>query len=80
MLYQEGLVTRSVYTDTLQYGLSPHSRCTLVEWILLQAGNLQLAPGTVHLAVDLLDRYLSVAAVQWGCHRLAGAACLWIAR
>lgn len=75
-----GALARTVYTDTVQRGFAAHNRCGLVEWILVVAQEMQLQPDTLHLAVDLMDRFLSVMPVQWGQHLLAAAASLWIAR
>lgn len=71
---------RTVYTHTVQCSFPAHNCCGLVEWIVVVAQEIQLQPDTLHLAVDVMERFLSVVPVQWGQHLLAGAASLWIAR
>eukprot|EP00775_Hariotina_reticulata_P002803 gene2803-3096_t len=59
-------------------GITPSHRASVVDNMMAAASILELAVDSLHKAVELLDRYLSVAATPLHLLQPAGIACLWI--
>lgn len=66
------------YMDS-QADLRPSMRKILVSWLVEVHQRFKLEPDTLHLAVNLLDRYLCARAVSRGALQLIGTACLLVA-
>jgi cyclin A len=54
-------------------------RKILVDWLVEVAQEYRLTSDTLHLTVDLLNRFLSLEPVAREELQLAGIACMWIA-
>jgi cyclin A len=67
------------YVANVQHDMSPHMRCILVDWLVEVAQEYRLTSDTLHLTVDLLNRFLSLKPVAREELQLAGIACMWIA-
>jgi cyclin A len=67
------------YVANVQHDMSPHMRKILVDWLVEVAQEYRLTSDTLHLTVDLLNRFLSLEPVQREELQLAGIACMWIA-
>ncbi|KAF8064634.1 CYCA2-1 [Scenedesmus sp. PABB004] len=67
------------YLEAVQADMSPHMRCILVDWLVEVAQEYRLTSDTLHLTLNLLDRFLSVAAVPREELQLAGIAAMWAA-
>ena len=65
--------------ETVQQDMTPHMRAILVDWLVEVALEYRLCSDTLHLAVALLDRFLSAAPVGRDQLQLAGIACMWAA-
>lgn len=59
--------------------MTPHMRCILVDWLVEVAQEYRLTSDTLHLTLNLLDRFLSLEAVPREELQLAGIACMWAA-
>ncbi|KAJ2803576.1 B-type cyclin [Coemansia guatemalensis] len=62
-----------------QPALSWRSRLSLVEWLVMEHKRLDLLPETLHLCVNLVDRFLSIYAVKSAEIVIIGAVCLFVA-
>jgi len=67
------------YMESKQTDLQPHMRKRLLDWLVQIQDRFQIQDRTLHLAVQLLDRYLSLRQVNRGKLQLVGCVCLWIA-
>ncbi|WIA18763.1 hypothetical protein OEZ85_003448 [Tetradesmus obliquus] len=67
------------YLEAIQSDMSPHMRCILVDWLVEVAQEYRLTSDTLHLSLNLLDRFLSLQAVAREELQLAGIACMWAA-
>eukprot|EP00775_Hariotina_reticulata_P012254 gene12254-12391_t len=67
------------YVQHVQHELSTHMRCILVDWLVEVAQEYRLTSDTLHLTLNLLDRFLSVEPVIREELQLAGIACMWVA-
>jgi cyclin A len=67
------------YLETMQSDMSPHMRCILVDWLVEVAQEYRLTSDTLHLSLNLLDRFLSLEPVAREELQLAGIACMWAA-
>eukprot|EP00879_Flechtneria_rotunda_P016000 GHRR01016733.1.p1 GENE.GHRR01016733.1~~GHRR01016733.1.p1 ORF type:complete len:285 (+),score=90.51 GHRR01016733.1:484-1338(+) len=67
------------YINTLQLDMSSHMRCILVDWLVEVAQEYRLTSDTLHLTLNLLDRFLSVEPIAREELQLAGVACMWAA-
>jgi cyclin A len=54
-------------------------RCILVDWLVEVAQEYRLTSDTLHLTLNLLDRFLSVESIVREELQLAGIACMWVA-
>jgi hypothetical protein len=70
------------YMESMQISLRPHMRKILVEWMLEIAHENEYQRETMHMAVNIVDRFLSVtrAVVQRTRFQLLGIAAMFIAR
>lgn len=62
-----------------QNDIDAHTRRTLVEWMFEERHFFRLTPETFFLAVNLVDRYLSIAVVSRDGLQLVGVAALFLA-
>lgn len=67
------------YVANVQHEMSPHMRKILVDWLVEVAQEYRLNSDTLHLTVDLLNRFLSLQPVAREELQLVGIACMWIA-
>jgi cyclin A len=67
------------YVFNVQRDMTPHMRRILIDWLVEVAQEYRLTSDTLHLTLDLLNRYLSVAPVAREELQLAGIACMWVA-
>lgn len=67
------------YVSNVQHDMSPHMRKILIDWLVEVAQEYRLTSDTLHLTVDLLNRFLSLEPVAREELQLAGIACMWIA-
>jgi cyclin A len=67
------------YLEAIQSDMSPHMRCILVDWLVEVAQEYRLTSDTLHLSLNLLDRFLSLEPVAREELQLAGIACMWAA-
>lgn len=67
------------YVANVQHDMSTHMRCILVDWLVEVAQEYRLTSDTLHLTLDLLNRFLSLEPVPREELQLAGIACMWIA-
>lgn len=54
-------------------------RSILVDWLVEVAEEYKLCADTLYLAVNFLDRFLSISKVQRAHLQLAGVTCMWLA-
>lgn len=62
-----------------QADITPEMRSILVDWLVEVAQEYKLVQETLHLSVRMIDRFLSVAAVQRNKLQLVGVTCMFIA-
>jgi len=67
------------YMEVTQNDLQSHMRKRLLDWLIQIQERFQIQDRTLHLSVQLLDRYLSIRQVHRGQLQLVGCVCLWIA-
>jgi acyl-ACP thioesterase len=62
-----------------QQHINPHMREILVDWILLVSKQFSLAPETIHISVNIIDRYMMRRMVTKDQLQLVGVTALFIA-
>lgn len=67
------------YLRPMGSGVTERMRAVLVDWLVDVHAKLRLMPETLHLAVNVLDRYLSIVATPKARLQLAGITALHIA-
>uniref|UniRef100_A0A7S0S2Q9 Cyclin N-terminal domain-containing protein n=1 Tax=Chlamydomonas leiostraca TaxID=1034604 RepID=A0A7S0S2Q9_9CHLO len=67
------------YISSVQTDVNEKMRAILMDWLAEVAQEWSLCGDTLFLAVNLVDRFLSVRAVPRTDLQLVGAACLWVA-
>jgi hypothetical protein len=67
------------YLATTQTEVDAHRRLVLVDWLVEVVDEFKLSQGTLFLAVNYIDRYLSRARVARGGMQLLGVSALWLA-
>ncbi|ETO26782.1 hypothetical protein RFI_10350, partial [Reticulomyxa filosa] len=77
----EGKYMHAMHPDyvTWQQEINNRMRIILLDWLIDVHRKFKLSHATLHLCVNLLDRYLGVAQVQKKHFQLVGCACLWLA-
>ncbi|KAL8521600.1 hypothetical protein ACS0TY_011935 [Phlomoides rotata] len=70
---------RTDYMENLQKYINPRSRAHCVGWLMDAVEGLGYTPQTLHLAINCLDRYLSVNIVDCDEFEFVGLTCLMIA-
>ena len=73
------LSTRPLYLEACQPYITAKMRSILVSWVVLIHYKQQLEPETLHLAVNIMDRYLAKVEITKYRLQLLGAACLLVA-
>jgi len=73
------LSTRPLYLEVRQPHITAKMRSILVNWIVLIHYKHHLEPETLHLAVNIMDRYLAENEITKDKLQLLGATCLLIA-
>lgn len=73
------LSTRPEYLEAHQPHITAKMRSILVSWVVLIHYKRRLEPETLHLAVNIMDRYLAKEEITKKKLQLLGAACLLIA-
>ncbi len=73
------LSTRPEYLEVHQPHITAKMRSILVSWIVLVHYKRRLEPETLHLAVNIMDRYLAKEKITKKKLQLLGVACLLIA-
>jgi hypothetical protein len=63
----------------VQREVDAHKRLVLVDWLVEVVDEFKLAQGTLFLAVNLVDRYLSRRPVPRAALQLLGVTALWLA-
>ncbi|BFZ63163.1 hypothetical protein YB2330_004283 [Saitoella coloradoensis] len=79
MFHMEGLTTPSVEMMDMQPDLQWYMRPHLIDFLIEIHHQLRLSPSTLHLAINLIDRYTSRRVVYRKHYQLVGVAALWIA-
>jgi cyclin B len=77
-LEEAACLPRKDYMDTLA-DLTPKMRTILIDWLVEVHMKYKLRPETLHLAVNLIDRYLSRATVMRKKLQLVGVVAMFIA-
>ena len=54
-------------------------RCIVIDWMISSATDFTMAPEVIFLAVNYMDRYLSLKEIPRGNIQLLGVVCLLIA-
>ncbi|KIY95733.1 Cyclin-A2-1 [Monoraphidium neglectum] len=67
------------YLGSVQREVDAHKRLVLVDWLVEVVDEFKLAQGTLFLAVNLVDRYLSRRPVPRAALQLLGVTALWLA-
>ncbi|KAI8469960.1 MAG: hypothetical protein J3K34DRAFT_521756 [Monoraphidium minutum] len=67
------------YLTSVQREVDAHKRLVLVDWLVEVVDEFKLGQGTLFLAVNLVDRFLSRVAVARGALQLLGVTALWLA-
>lgn len=67
------------FLEAVQYDMTPHMRCILVDWLVEVAQEYRLTSDTLHLTINMLDRFLSLQPLAREELQLAGIACMWAA-
>ncbi len=65
--------------QTIQSEVKPHMRKIVYDWMLEVTEEQQCQPDVFHLAVQYLDRYLSVKLVKKNQFQLIAAVCMFLA-
>nr|CAH0107770.1 unnamed protein product [Daphnia galeata] len=76
---EERHVLSSSYFDCVQSELKPHMRKIVTEWMLEVCEEQQCQPDVYWLAVNYMDRFLSVSPITKSRLQLLGAVCLFLA-
>ena len=67
------------FFQTIQSEVKPHMRKIVCDWMLEVTEEQQCQPDVFHLAVQYLDRYLSVKPVKKNQFQLIAAVCMFLA-
>ena len=67
------------FFQTIQSEVKPHMRKIVCDWMLEVTEEQQCQPDVFHLAVQYLDRYLSVKPVKKNQFQLIAATCMFLA-
>jgi cyclin A len=68
-----------MYLLHTQQDIDAHKRLVLVDWLIEVVDEFALSQESLYLAISLLDRFLSLHAVQRCQLQLLGVTCLWVA-
>nr|AAC50013.1 type A-like cyclin [Zea mays] len=67
------------FMETIQKDVNPSMRAILIDWLVEVAEEYRLAPDTLYLTVNYIDRYLSGNEINRQRLQLLGVACMLIA-
>lgn len=67
------------FTEMIQKDVNPSMRAILIDWLVKVAEEYRLAPNTLYLTINYIDRYLSGNKINRQRLQLLGVACMLIA-